>query len=123
VIFNAAFVRLLNMSVNWQRANIQAAAGYLRERMVSGANDPKTKAIYEGLLEVLEPARRATRLQREAASAARAAVTIKAARERRASSDRRMQHLDRRRLNVGSPTGVERRTGTDRRSGSERRGR
>ena len=110
------------MSANWQRANIQAAAGYLRERMLSGANDAKTKAIYEGLLEVLDPTRRATRIQREAASAAQAAVTVKPARERRGSGDRRTIHLDRRRLNVGSPTDVERRRGVDRRTGRDRRG-
>jgi len=108
------------VSANWQRANIQAAATYLRERMLGGATDPKTKAVYEGLLEVLDPARRATRLQREAASAAKAAVTVKPARERRAMSDRRGQH-DRRRISLGSPTGVERRTGIDRRRGRDRR--
>ena len=108
------------MSSNWQRANIQAAATYLRERILSGINDPKTKAIYEGLLEVLDPTRRATRLQREAASAAKAAATVKPARERRAASDRR-RPSDRRRMSLGSPTGEERRTGRDRRSGRDRR--
>ena len=108
------------MSSNWQRANIQAAATYLRERILSGVNDPKTKAIYEGLLEVLDPTRRATRLQREAASAAKAAVTVKPARERRATSDRRGSN-DRRRMNLGSPTGAERRAGKERRTGRDRR--
>jgi hypothetical protein len=108
------------VSSNWQRANIQAAATYLRERILSGVNDPKTKAIYEGLLEVLDPTRRATRLQREAASAAKAAVTVKPARERRATSDRRGPN-DRRRMNLGSPTGAERRAGKERRTGRDRR--
>ena len=76
------------MSANWQRANIQAAASYLRERMSAGPTDPKTKAVYEGLLEVLDPTRRATRIQREAASAAQAAAIVKPARERRARSER-----------------------------------
>ena len=107
------------MSSNWQRANIQAAATYLRERILSGVSDPKTKAIYEGLLEVLDPTRRATRLQREAASAAKAAVTVKAARERR-GGDRRAA-TDRRRVSLGNPTGEERRSGKDRRSGRDRR--
>jgi len=108
------------VSSNWQRANIQAAASYLRERMLAGVTDPKTKAIYEGLLEVLDPTRRATRLQREAASAAKAAVTVQPARERRAKSDRR-RRADRRVANLGSPTGVERRRGGDRRTGRDRR--
>jgi len=108
------------VSSNWQRANIQAAATYLRERILGGVNDPKTKAIYEGLLEVLDPTRRATRLQREAASAAKAAVTVKPARERRGSADRRARN-DRRRMNLGSPTGEERRRGGDRRTGRDRR--
>jgi hypothetical protein len=110
------------VSANWQRANIQAAASYLRERISAGATDPKTKAVYEGLLEVLDPTRRATRLQREAASAAKAAVTVKPARERRSSISERRRLTERRRTNVGSPTGVERRTGADRRSGRDRRG-
>ncbi len=43
------------MNSPWQRSNIQAAAAYLRERMAQGATDSRTKAIYEGLLDVLEP--------------------------------------------------------------------
>jgi hypothetical protein len=127
VIFEAAFGRLLrggerDVSANWQRANIQAAASYLRERIAAGVTDPRTKAVYEGLLEVLDPARRVTRMQREAASAAQAAVTVKPARERRATSDRRSRQPDRRQVNLGSPTGVERRSGRDRRAGRDRRG-
>jgi hypothetical protein len=106
----------------WQRATIQAAAQYLRDRISEGATDPKTKAIYEGLLEVLDPPRRAMRLQREMASAAKAAVMVKRAAERRAADERRRQ-ADRRKQNLGSPTGVERRTGVDRRAGRDRRNR
>jgi len=108
------------VSANWQRANVQAAASYIRERISAGATDPKTRAVYEGLLDVLDPTRRATRLQREAASAAKAAATVKPARERRAVSERR-RLTERRRINLGSPTGAERRAGTDRRSGRDRR--
>jgi hypothetical protein len=104
----------------WERANIQAAASYLRERMSQGAIDAKTKAVYEGLLEVLDPTRRTTRIQRELASAAKAAVTVPTNRERRAAERRRE---DRRKVNVGSPTGVERRTGKERRTGRDRRNR
>jgi hypothetical protein len=105
----------------WQRATIQAAAAYMRERIAQGATDPKTKAIYEGLLEVLDPPRRATRLQREMATAAKAAATVKAAAERRAADERR-RLADRRKQTTGSPTGVERRGG-DRRAGRDRRDR
>jgi hypothetical protein len=104
----------------WERATIQAAASYLRERMSQGAIDAKTKAVYEGLLEVLDPTRRATRIQRELATAAKAAVTVQTNRERRATERRRE---DRRKVNIGSPTGVERRTGKERRTGRDRRNR
>ena len=106
----------------WQRANIQAAATYLRERMATGATDAKTRAIYEGLLDVLDPTRRATRLQREAAYSAKSAVTVHATRERRAHTERRGQR-DRRVVNLGPPGGIERRSGRDRRTGQDRRNR
>lgn len=106
--------------MSWQRANIQAAATYLRERMNAGANDPRTRAVYEGLLEVLDPNRRTVRVQREAAMAAAAAVTVPTTRDRRSITDRRTNH-DRRRASLSSPTGIERRTGIDRRTGRDRR--
>lgn len=106
--------------MNWQRANVQAAATYLRERIGAGATDARTRAVYEGLLEVLDPTRRVARQQREMASAAQAAATVKPARERRATPERRAAS-DRRKNNLGSPTGVERRGGRDRRSGRDRR--
>jgi hypothetical protein len=104
------------MNPNWQRANIQAAASYLREVLAKAA-DPRGKAAYEGLLDVLDPARRTARLQRERAAMA-AAVPVQAARERRALHERRS--ADRRKVNLGSPTGVERRQ-SDRRVGRDRR--
>ena len=57
--------------MSWQRANVQAAANYLRERIAAGApgsEDVRSKAIYEGLLDVLDPARRTARVQRESAA-------------------------------------------------------
>jgi hypothetical protein len=104
------------MNPNWQRANIQAAASYLREVIAKGA-DARAKLVYEGLLDILDPARRTVRLQRERAAVA-AAVPVPAARERRATHERR--GAERRKANVGSPTGVERRR-KDRRSGRDRR--
>ena len=108
--------------MTWQQANIQAAAAYLRERISAGATDPRTKAVYEGLLDVLDPPRRSTRMQREAAQAARAAVTVQAERDRRAAIQRR-SHRDRRLVNLGAPQGTERRRTSDRRSGRDRRNR
>jgi hypothetical protein len=104
------------MNPNWQRANIQLAAGYLREVLARGA-DPRAKAAYEGLLDVLDPPRRTMRLQREGAAIV-AAVPVPPARERRSTHERRL--VDRRTVNLGSPTGQERRHG-DRRSGRDRR--
>ena len=96
-------------------------ASYLRERIAQGSTDAKTVAIYQGVLEVLDPTRRDVRLQREMAEAAKA-VAIQAARDRRGLRERRMS-ADRRKVDLGSPTGVERRSGVDRRSGRDRRSR
>lgn len=107
--------------MNWQRANIQAAANYLRERIGAGATDPKTKAVYEGLLDLLEPTRRTIRQQREQATAAKMSVPVHAARERRSTPTDRRGQGDRRQTNLGPPEGVERRAGRDRRTGRDRR--
>jgi len=106
--------------VNWQRANIQAAVTYLRERIAAGATDPRTTAVYEGLQDILEPTRRTLRLQRELADAAQAAVPVHATRERRNVIERRAR--ERRIAELGPPTGVERRSRRDRRAGRDRRG-
>jgi len=96
--------------MSWQRANVQAAANYLRERIATGADDVRSKAVYEGLLDVLDPSRRTARLQRESAASAESAVTVQTARERRSQANR-----DRRRAHASPPGGVERRAGHDRR--------
>jgi hypothetical protein len=105
--------------MTWQRTHIQAAAAYLREQMAAGAVDARTKAVYEGLLEVLDPTRRAGRLQRENAEAATAAVAGQAERDRRNHVDRR-GYNNRRLVNLGPPR-VERRRGIERRTGRDRR--
>jgi len=110
----------MNTMTGWQRANVQAAAALLRELISNGALDARTVKAYEGLLEVLEPTRRAVRLQRENATASAASAATPVARERR-KGDRRQG--DRRVIDLGSPTGVERRRGGDRRQGGDRRGR
>ena len=91
---------------SWEKANIQAAASYLRERMTQGVIDAKTKAVYEGLLDVLDPTRRTARIQREMSTAARSAVTVQANRQRRAAAERRRQR--------GSPEGEPRERGRSR---------
>ena len=106
---------------SWEKANIQAAAGYLRERMTQGVIDAKTKAVYEGLLDVLDPTRRTARIQREMSTAARSAVTVQANRQRRAAAERRRQQ-DRRKENLGNAAGAERRL-VNRRTGRDRRSR
>jgi hypothetical protein len=102
----------------WQRANVLAAANYMREQIARTPGDAKLVAAYEGLLDLLDPARVIARRQREQASAARqAASAIKAERRQteRRTNDRRKVHL--------GPPGPERRSGLDRRSGRDRRGR
>jgi hypothetical protein len=106
--------------MSWQRTNVQAAATYLRERIGAGATDARTKSVYEGLLDVLDPTRRNARVQRELASSAKAAVSVQRPRERRGKPDRRA-HSDRRRINAGPPDGQERRSGVERRQSRDRR--
>jgi hypothetical protein len=103
--------------MSWQRTNIQAAVAYLRGQMKG--DDPRVKAVYEGLIEVLEPARRAVRLQREAALTAKTSVPVAVTRDRRQRTERRGQS-HRRLVNLGAP-GVERRRNPDRRGGADRR--
>jgi len=101
----------------WQRASVLAAAQYLREIAARRPDEVKAQTLYEGLLEVLEPARRTIRQQRELSQAARLSVTV---REKRMGVDRRRG--DRRRVNLGHAGGVERRN-AERRSRRDRRNR
>lgn len=92
----------------WQRQAVLAAATLLRERFGATPGDTKAKAVHDALLEVVEPKRRAVRLQREMSKAADgAAVTTRTdrrgrARDRRAGADRRTADL-------GAPASGERR--------------
>jgi hypothetical protein len=97
----------------WQRANVLAAVQYLRDVVSRSPDDAKAQSVYQGLLEVLEPARRTIRQERELSEAARSSVAL---REKRAGRERREN--DRRRVNLGA--GVERREG-ERRTGRDRR--
>jgi hypothetical protein len=89
----------------WQRQAVLAAATLLRERFGGVAADPKARAVHDALLEVVEPVRRAVRLQREMASAASGAA-FTAQSDRRARGRRRG---DRREADAGSPGGADRR--------------
>jgi hypothetical protein len=106
---------ILRPLTGWQRANVLAAAQYVRELLLKTPGDLKGRAVYDGLLEVLEPARRVARQQREMAEAAKAAVRI---RELRSGRERRGS--DRRKMNLGPPGEQERRRG-ERRTGRDRR--
>jgi hypothetical protein len=106
---------LMRPLTGWQRANVLAAAQYLRDVLQDAPADQRTRVIYEGLLDALDPARRAVRQQREMADAAKSAVT---SRDKRRSE--RRAEADRRRADLGPPGGIERRKG-NRRSGSDRR--
>lgn len=101
---------------NWQRAHLVAALNYLGEILGRTPGDARARAVYEGLMEVLDPARRATRAQREMAEAARTAAYSGV--ERRRTERRRDE---RRKVGLGPPAGNERRSGRDRRTGRDRR--
>jgi len=101
----------------WQRSNVIAAANCLREQIARTPDDPKLRAAYEGLLDLLDPSRMLARKQREQADAARHAATAR--RQERRSQERRT--AERRQVNLGPPApGAERRK-SDRRSGRDRR--
>lgn len=104
----------------WQRQAVLAAASFLRERFQGAAEEGRARAVHDALLEVVEPKRRALRLQREMSKAAdHAVLTVKT--ERRARVRDRRTGWERRVLDIGSPTGIERRAG-ERRGRAERRG-
>jgi hypothetical protein len=96
----------------WQRANITAAAAFLREVLAREPDNLRVKVLHDGLLDVIDPTRRVLRQQRELATVAGIAKQRRAA-ERRAARERRQ-------VNQG-PSGPERRAGKERRSGRDRR--
>lgn len=106
----------INPLQSWQREAILKAAQLLRERFGNPPSDPQARAAHDQLLEVLDPARRTVRLQRELSEATRkAALTERAerrTRERRAT--------DRCKVNLGPPPGQAERRKGDRRTGERR---
>lgn len=103
---------------SWQRANLVAAVGYLGDLIRRTPEDARAKAVYEGLMEILEPSRRAVRTQRELTTATRAASP--AGKDRRSGHDRR-RGRDRRDIDLGPPTGSDRRTRGERRRAERRK--
>ena len=106
----------INPLQSWQRDAILKAAQLLRDRFGNPPVDAQAKTAHDGLLEVLDPARRTVRLQRELSEATRkAALTEKTERrqkERRAN--------DRRKVNIGPPPGQPERRRSERRAGDRR---
>jgi hypothetical protein len=98
----------------WQRAAITAATTYLREVLARQPDDLRVKALYEGLLEVLEPNRRVLRLQRELSDAHGIPIQERRRVERRTGVDRRRKVLE-------LPEELERRGQSDRRRNPDRR--
>ena len=109
----------INPLQGWQREAIMKAAQLLRDRYGNPPVDAQARSAHDGLLEVLDPARRTVRLQKELSEATRKAAltprTERRGRERRAA--------DRRKVNLGPPPGVQERRQAERRSGSDRRNR
>jgi hypothetical protein len=98
----------------WQRAHVYLAAEYMRELTVKRPDEEKARAVYEALLDVLEPARRAARHRRgDVSSAASGSMW-----ERRSARERRV--ITRRTQSAPPAPGGERRR-AHRRSGRDRR--
>jgi hypothetical protein len=102
----------------WQRQAVLAAASLLRQRFTGTPDDARARTVHDALLEVVEPGRRADRLQREMSSSEPAALALRA--ERRAGG--RRGGIDRRLWEFGPPRGVERRR-DERRASDQRRAR
>lgn len=98
----------------WQRAYIVSAAEYVRDVARRTPGDERARAVYEGLLEVLEPSRRMARQYRE-----RHPTTMTGSMwDQRSGRERRL--ADRRTADAGPAGQIERRE-AQRRSGGDRR--
>ena len=101
----------------WQREAILKATQLLRDKFGNPPTDAAARQAHDGLLEVLDPARRTVRLQREMNDASlKASLTPRT--ERRGKERR---STDRRKVNLGPPPGTEERRVGQRRSGKDRR--
>ncbi len=77
----------INPLQSWQREAILKAAQLMRDRFGNPPADDQARIAHDGLLEVLDPARRTVRLQKEMSEATRkAALTEKTERRRRSGA-------------------------------------
>jgi len=106
----------INPLQSWQREAILKAAQLLRDRFGNPPADDQVRTAHDGLLEVLDPARRTVRLQRELSEATRKAAL--AEKTERRQKERRAK--DRRKANVGPPPGAPDRRTRERRAGERR---
>jgi hypothetical protein len=107
----------MNPLQGWQRDAILKAAQVLRDKFGDPPSDAEARAAHDGLLEVLDPARRTVRLQKELSDTRKVPVAETA--ERRV---RERRGRDRRKVNIGPPPGIEERRTADRRQGDRRQG-
>ena len=107
----------INPLQGWQREAILKAAQLLRDKFGNPPVDAQARMAHDGLLEVLDPARRTVRLQRELSEATRKASLTP--RQERRAKDRRLR--DRRKVNLGPPPGMDDRRAAQRRTGKDRR--
>jgi hypothetical protein len=98
----------------WQRAHIVSAAEYVRDLARKTPGDQRARAVYDGLLEVLEPSRRMARQYRERHPGSVGGSMW----DKRSGRERRL--TDRRSADAGPGAVVERRR-AQRRSGLNRR--
>jgi hypothetical protein len=105
--------------MDWEKGAIEAAADYLRELIDAGAADERTRSVYNGLVDVIDPTRYATRIQRALAADAALAL-VRAGLDRRNPVPRR-RRAERRLVNADSLNG-ERRSAGARRIALDRRG-
>jgi hypothetical protein len=113
---NTSGIFRINPLQAWQREAILKAAQLLRDQFGNPPTDAQIRSAHDGLLEVIDPARRTVRLQKELSEATRKAALAEKA-ERR-SKERRA--TDRRKANVGPPPGIPDRRKGERRSGDRR---
>ena len=106
----------INPLQGWQREAILKAAALMREKFGNPPSEMAVRMAHDGLLEVLDPARRTVRLQKEMSEATRKAALTERA-ERRA---RERRALDRRKSNLGPPSEWPERRKGERRSGERR---
>jgi hypothetical protein len=106
----------INPLQSWQREAILKAAQLLRDRFGNPPVDAEAKQAHDGLLEVLDPARRTVRLQRELSDATRKAALTETTERRQ--KERRAR--ERRKANVGPPPGEPDRRTKERRAGERR---